>query len=440
MTRFRARIRHALGSALVLAILASPAGARPKSTDLVDELGRLESNVLPKSDDPSSRRDGMLGRTIRARLQAVNDRESQAWHSLRTRADWEKYRDLRLGALRESLGSFPTVPRDLQVRVTRTLRGEGYQIDNLVYVSRPGTIVTANLYSPVPAAKSMPGILICHSHHNPKTQGELQDMGVLWARAGCLVLVPDQLGHGERCQHPFAEASSYSKPFRVGRQDYYFRYNTGLQLQLIGDSLIGWMVWDLQRGVDLLLTRPGIDRERIILLGAVAGGGDPAAVTAALDRRIAAAVPFNFGGAQPETVYPLPADAERRFHYAGSGSWESTRNLRLSARDGFLPWLIVGSIAPRPLIYAHEFAWDREHDPVWARLQRIYGWYDARDHLASVHGRGNVSGRPPEASHCNNIGLIQRQGIYTALRQWFGIEPPRQEPKGAPCRRGTDVL
>ena len=40
-------------------------------------------------------------------------------------------------------------------------------------------------------------------------------------------------------------------------------------------------------------------------------------------------VPFNFGGPQPETQFPLPADAELSFNYAGGGSWESTRNLPL---------------------------------------------------------------------------------------------------------------
>ncbi|HWG47165.1 MAG TPA: acetylxylan esterase [Gemmataceae bacterium] len=429
MARFLARQGGAVSAALLLGMLTANAGGQPKDTNLAEQLRRLDPVVLRKGDKPSNRPAGMVGRTIRTQLQAVNERESRAWHALHTRADWEKYRDARLEALRQSLGSFPPVPRDLQVRVTRTLRGEGYQIENIAFVSRPGLVVTANLYSPVPATKSMPGILICHSHHNPKTQGELQDMGVLWARVGCQVLVMDQLGHGERRAHPFTDAASYAKPFRVGRQDYYFRYNTGLQLQAIGDSLTGWMVWDMMRGVDVLLARPGIDKERIILLGAVAGGGDPVAVTAALDRRIAAAAPFNFGGPQPETTYPLPADTERSLNYAGSGSWESTRNLRLSARDGFLPWLIVGSIAPRRLIYGHEFSWDREHDPVWARLERIYSWYDARDHLASAQGRGKLSGQPPEASHCNNIGPLQRQGIYAALKKWFNIAPPDKESK-----------
>ena len=72
---------------------------------------------------------------------------------------------------------------------------------------------------------------------------------------------------------------------------------------------MGWMVWDLMRGVDLLLARPGIDKDRIILLGAVAGGGDPAAVTAALDPRVTAVVPFNFGGPQPEYAVPDDPDA-----------------------------------------------------------------------------------------------------------------------------------
>ena len=69
--------------------------------------------------------------------------------------------------------------------------------------------MTANLYLPAKPPRTMPGILISHSHHNPKTQGELQDMGMTWARSGCLVLVIDQLGHGERRQHPFRTEADY---------------------------------------------------------------------------------------------------------------------------------------------------------------------------------------------------------------------------------------
>jgi hypothetical protein len=93
-----------------------------------------------------------------------------------------------------------------------------------------------------------------------------------------------------------------------------------------------------------------------------------------------------------------------------------------------LPWVIVAAIAPRPLIYAHEFAWDKDHDPVWKRLQQIYKWYNVPDHLAASHGKGNVKGQAgPNNTHCNNIGAVHRLMIYPALKQWFGIPAPPGE-------------
>jgi cephalosporin-C deacetylase-like acetyl esterase len=413
-------------AALVGVVLASaPAHADEKK--LADILRDLDANVFKPGSDEAKAASTMLSRDVRARLQAANRRSTEEWRQIKTKDDWEKFRDAKLKALRESLGLWPEPPKDLKVQLTGTIEGDGYRIEKLVFESRPGLLVTANLYTPPKPGKSMPGILIIHSHHNPKTQGELQDMGITWAKQGCLVLVPDQIGHGERRQHPFKDAGSFPKPFQISRQDYYFRYNEGIQLHLAGESLIGWIVWDTMRGVDLLLSRPGIDPKRIILLGSVAAGGDPAAVAAALDTRIAAVAPFNFGGPQPETVFPLPADAELSVNWSGGGSWESTRNLRLSARDGFLPWVIVGAVAPRGLIYAHEFAWDKDRDPVWKRLETIYGFYNAGDKLASVHGRGAVTGKPPEATHCNNIGPEHRKGIYPALKQWFDMPIPEKE-------------
>lgn len=397
--------------------LRAPAANEEK---LIKPLQLLDVNLL--SDRTREQLSQMLVKHAQERLEAANRRSSLEWRQISSRDQWESYKRKCLEALRTSLGQFVVIPKNLHVRVTGTLPGDRFQVENLVFESRPGLWVSANLYLPDPLRASMPGILIGHSHHNPKTQGELQDMGMTWARLGCLVLVMDQLGHGERRQHPFVSAKDYSGQFAVGRQDYYFRYNTGIQLHLIGDSLVGWMVWDLWRGVDLLLSRQGIDPKRIILMGSVAGGGDPVAVAAALDERIAAAVPFNFGGPQPETPYPLPADAEGTFNYAGSGDWESTRNLRLSCRDGFLPWTIVGGIAPRRLIYAHEFSWDQEHDPVWKRLQRICtDFYGRPDSLDYTHGFGVLQGRPPQASHCNNIGVPHRQRIHAALKHWFNI-------------------
>ncbi|MBI1831760.1 MAG: hypothetical protein HYR84_09955, partial [Planctomycetes bacterium] len=125
----------------------------------------------------------------------------------------------------------------------------------------------------------------------------------------------------------------------------------------------------------------------------------------------------------------LGQDAEFAFNYKCGGSWESTRNLKLSAKGGFLPWLIGGSIAPRGLVYGHEFAWDKDRDPVWARFNTIWGFYDAKDKLAASAGRGSVKGKPPESTHCNNIGYEHRKPIYPTLTKWFGLPIPEENKK-----------
>jgi hypothetical protein len=422
---------------LVAFVVALPAFADEATDKLAKELRDYATAELAKVPGKDGKFSTALPDYLRDQIKLANQRDREAWNKVKTRADWEKFRDERIKALRDSLGTWPEVPKNMAIRVTRTIEAADYRIDNLLYESRPGVWVTGNLYYPAKPPAKMPVFLIVHSHHAPKHQGELQDMGVLWAKLGCMVLVIDQLGHGERRQHPFHTAKDYPKEFRVGRQDYYFRYNLNLQLSLVGDSLMGWMAWDLMRGLDVVLARPGADKDRVILLGAVAGGGDPAAVTAALDSRFTCVVPFNFGGPQPEHRYPLPEDAETSFNYAGSGSWESTRNLRDSAAKGFLPWVIVASVGPRKLIHAHEFSWDRDRDPVWKRYQKVFGFYDATDNLSFTHGGGVIHNNDPNGTHCTNIGAIHRKGIYAALQKWYDIPPPAKEPNE---RRSAEEL
>ncbi|HEY2911389.1 MAG TPA: CocE/NonD family hydrolase [Gemmataceae bacterium] len=390
-------------------------------------LKSVDPNVFPKDDPRAKALPKMLGADLRKRTQEANLRESEAFAKVTSRQLWEGHRQLRIRNLRDSLGEFPTVPAKMRIVVTKRLSGEGYQIHNLVYESRPGFWVSANLYRPADRYDEMPGFLISHAHHTPKGHGELQDMGMTWARAGCAVLVPDHLGHGERRQHDFITEKDYPKPFRPSRQDYFFRYNTNLQLSAAGESLMGWMVWDLMRGVDVLLKQEGIDKNRIILLGAVAGGGDPAGVTAALDNRIQCVVPFNFSGWQPESN--APPDPDRNFDWFGDGYWESTRGLRGGAAGGFAHYIITGSIAPRKLIYAHEFKWDPKIDPAWPRLQKIYGFYNAKQNLGFAHGAGSVKNSGLGNTHCTHIGATHRNMIYPYLKEWFGIAIPEEYSK-----------
>ncbi|MFM7098012.1 MAG: hypothetical protein ACKO16_11430 [Gemmataceae bacterium] len=394
--------------------------------EITRELSKIDSIIIKENLQDTVRNQDWD--EIRIQTKKGNTKSSDEWNGIKTKADWQKYSQAKIANLKSSLGKFPEESTQINFKVFKTLPGDGYTIDCLAFESRPGLWVSANLYRPSKKSPGHPGIIICSAHHTPKENGELQDMGAIWARAGCLVLVPDNLGHGERRQHPFDGPDSFSRPFRLSRQDYYFRYDIGIQLQLLEESLMGWMYWDIHRGVDLLLAQKNIARNKIVLLGAVAGGGDPAAVTGALDHRIAVVAPFNFGGPQPETKYPLPPDAETSFNYAGGGSWESTRNLRLSLKDGFLPWVIVGSIAPRKLIYGHEFSWDQANDPVWKRLQKIYHMYESSDAVGFTTGKGSVKGSSPEDTHCTHIGRKHRQNIHVLLEKWLDIREVTDTP------------
>lgn len=416
-------MRTSLAALFVFPLLAPAADPSP--------FAGVNPNAVPADDPRAKELPRMLVADARRRMQEANLRESKAFAAVTTREQWEAYRDERLAALKESLGAFPLVPRKMRTVVTKKHAGDRFVIHNVVYETRPGLWAAANLYLPAAPPAKMPGLLISHSHHTPKTHGELQDMGMTWARAGCAVLVPDHLGHGERRQHDFRTEADYPKAFRPGRQDYYFRYNSALQLSSVGESLLGWMAWDLMRGVDVLLEQLGIDPGRILLLGAVAGGGDPAGVTAALDPRIACVVPFNFGGWQPESS--VTANPDRDFAWFGEGYWESTRGLKGGAAGGFAHFVIVGGVAPRRVVYAHEFAWDAKTDPAWPRLQKVFDFYDAKSHLAVAHGAGRVSGAAgPENTHCTHIGAVHRAQFYPALKAWFDMPIPEEYSKRLP--------
>jgi dienelactone hydrolase len=373
----------------------------------------IDVRVLSPDERKSLDLPAMLRTQQQRRALEILKADKREWDRVRTRHDWESYRDPRIKALAASLGGFPArVP--LQVRILKEQAGEGYRRQDLAYQSRAGVWVTANLYVPTTGSRPMPGIVIIHSHHRPRTQDELQDMGILWARSGCVVLIPDMPGHGERlATYPW------------NREGYHSRYILAMQLYLAGDSLMTWIVWDVMRGVDLLLARKDINPKQIVLLGAVAAGGDPAAVTAALDARIAAVVPFNFGEASPEDMSSGRQHWLEGLANPGWGSWESTRNLRRSIADRFLPWVICASVAPRRFVYSYELGWNVEDTSAWGRYRKVFGWYGALDNLDEAHG----SGKFPGPGECANIGPSQRQSLYPKLKRWFGIPVPPTEPQ-----------
>ncbi len=210
------------GWLLILLSLGTLETARAQpAPETVAALRNLSAEVLSK--ELREKFKDQTWRALRERGDAANRLDVANWRKIKNLKDWETLREDKLQRLRAALGEVPPVPKPLPSRVTRTIQGDGFIIENLVYQTRPGIWATANLYAPAKLGKKMPGILIAHSHHRPKTQGELQDMGMTWARGGCVVLIIDQLGHGERADHPFQSEQDYTKKnsgYRWWRQDY----------------------------------------------------------------------------------------------------------------------------------------------------------------------------------------------------------------------------
>ncbi|MBL7735738.1 MAG: acetylxylan esterase, partial [Chitinophagaceae bacterium] len=386
----------------------APAGS------LAKEIAELPKWAWTESERKSLGVTAMWDKSIQSRRAAFAEKEKLDWRKVNTLKDWEAFRSKRIAAFENWIGAMPE-RTPLKETITRRLNyGDGFVIENIVFESRPNFLVTANLYLPEKPTGKIPAVVLIHAHHAPKTQLELQDMGMTWARAGVAVLVMDQINGGERSQ---------SQP-RWARESYFGRYATGNQLYLAGESLIKWMSWDIMRGIDLLETRPYIDTKRIALVGAVAGGGDPAAVTANLDPRVAAVVPFCFGDASPEAHYTqLPRKYDFETADPGGGDWETSRALPNSISQQFFPWFLCAAGAPRPFVFAFELEWPKtiEDQSAWARYKKVYELTDARENLGEVDGIGPF----PGAGETNQISVYLRQRVDDNLHRMlqFPIAP-----------------
>ena len=83
--------------------------------------------------------------------------------SLATRADAENYVQTVRGKVRESFGPFPE-KTPLNARVTKVVERDTYKIENVLFESRPGFLVAANLYIPKGRNFPLPGVVASCGH------------------------------------------------------------------------------------------------------------------------------------------------------------------------------------------------------------------------------------------------------------------------------------
>ena len=219
------------------------------------------------------------------------------------------WRQLLKSRFIERLGGFPD-RTPLNPKIVGELEGDGYKIEKLIYESRPGFFVTANLYLPE-SKPPYPGILFpCGHSENGKAAGVYQRTCQLLARNGMVVLCYDPIGQGERKQ--ILVEGEHGKHLPRGEFKATSEHTiTGVAPILLGENLATYCIWDGMRGLDYLASRDDIDAQRLGCTGN-SGGGLMTSYLVALDDRIKAAAPGCFiTTTKRKNVSPGPGDAEQ---------------------------------------------------------------------------------------------------------------------------------
>jgi dienelactone hydrolase len=286
--------------------------------------------VIP---DPDTLGDGVLPSSY-ALAKSLGDSAEFVlrWQVPRDAAAWRTMRPEIDRAFRQALGLQMLPDRTpLNVRILRSHDFDGYTLENLVFDSRPGFSVTANLYRPKGGAAGKRAAVVAPIGHYlsaGKAASENQALCIELARLGFIALTYDAIGHGERV----VQGNNH--------------HEAGFALHPLGQTVSGWMVWDSMRAIDYLLTRDDVDPARIGITGN-SGGGLNTLFTAAIDSRVKAAAitgytfEFNnwikYGGPHCTCTY-LPA-MYRSMEWFGIAGLIAPRAVLMlqGERDGIFP-------------------------------------------------------------------------------------------------------
>ena len=87
------------------------------------------------------------------RVREIESQSLKVKNGLRGKSDAQAYVESVRGKIADSFGKFPS-KTPLNARVTGEVNRDAYKIENVIFESRPGFLVTANLY--IPKGRSFP--------------------------------------------------------------------------------------------------------------------------------------------------------------------------------------------------------------------------------------------------------------------------------------------
>lgn len=258
----------------------------------------------------------------------------------------------------------------LNPRIVGVVERDAYTIEKLIFDSRPGFPVTANVYVPKGRKFPLPGVVgTCGHSTNGKAAEAYQSFAQGLARQGYICLIYDPIGQGERYQYVDAD---WKPRLRGTVHEHLY---AGNQQSLVGEFFGAWRAWDGVRALDYLLTREEVDPAQVGVTGN-SGGGTMTTWLCGVEPRWAMAAPSCFVTTFRHNMEnELPADTEQCPPRALA--------LGLDHAD------FLAAQAPKPVIILakeRDFFDVRGSEEAYLRLKRLYSLLGKQDQISLFVG------------------------------------------------------
>ena len=255
--------------------------------------------------------------------------------------------------------------------LSKIRKHDGYTTQNICIELTPGQHLFGTIYASTKKGKH--ALIVCPDGHWPMRyrKDEQQRLGTL-ARMGAVCVDFDLYGWGESEKEVGAEAHHTSRAH-------------------VYQAACGYVLLDY-----MLKNRKDIDPERVGVMGG-SGGGTHTVLLSLLDERVTASAP----------VVHLAS------HFDGGCPCESGKPVQLAAGGTCEPEL-AAVMAPKPMLIVSDGGdWTSSVPTLeFPFLQRIYGFYDAKDKVRNVH--------LPNERH--DFKENKRQAVYEFFADVFGLD------------------
>ena len=313
-----------------------------------------------------------------------------------TRAEAEQWqRDLR-AKIAELVGGFPGERTPLHAQTLEVREYPAYRREKFVFESRPGVwvlgyLLTPKTSGPFAAVIAIPGhgrgvddIVGIDEHGRDRTvKGPYEyDYAIQIVEHGMAAVAIEPMAFGCR-----RDAVTKAKSLTLTA----CQPAAGSAL-LLGQTMLGWRVYDTMRTIDWIATRPELDAARIGCLGC-SGGGTCTLFAAALDTRVRAALVSSYLNTFRDSIMSVSHCIDN--YVPGILNWAEMYD-------------VAGLVAPRPLFA--EGGLDDDIFPIAAtrasfdRVKKVYEVFGAADRTElevfdGSHGFWGKRGLPFLAQH-----------------------------------------